>query len=235
MEHTCTDPDIPIIFEDSHILIIDKPHGLLSQEDQTGDPDVLALCKKYLKGQREGTGSVYLGLLHRLDRPVGGLMMLAKTSKAAESLSKQLRDRTIQKTYWTVVHGDPPANGVLTHYLLKDRNTNVVETVPASDKKGKQALLSFAKLEQAGDMNLLSVHLQTGRTHQIRVQLAEDGYPVWGDYKYGKQDQPDGRTIALRAVELAFQHPVSRDQVRFTLPPSPTEPWGRFSLDEHIK
>lgn len=229
MKYTQTNPDIPIVFEDNHLLVIDKPHNLLSQEDHTGDPDVLTLCKAYLKKEHNKSGNVYMGLVHRLDRPVGGLMLLAKTSKAAQRLSQQMRDRLIQKTYWAITHGKPPANGVLTHYLLKNRQTNVVETVSATNKHGKKAILSFSKLRETDDLNLLSVHLQTGRPHQIRVQLSAEGYPIWGDYKYGIQNKPDGRTIALRAVELVFEHPTTKEEMRFELPPPDAEPWKKFS------
>lgn len=229
MDYTETEPNIPIIFEDNHLLVISKPHNLLSQEDHTGDPDVLRLCKTYLKEKHGKTGNVYLGLVHRLDRPVGGLMLLAKTSKAAQRLSKQMRDRLIQKTYWTIVHGSSPANGVLTHYLLKNRQTNVVETVAPENREGKKAVLSFAKLQEADHLSLISVHLQTGRPHQIRVQLSAEGFPVWGDYKYGIQNKPDGRTIALRATELIFEHPTTKKEMRFELNPPDEEPWNRFT------
>lgn len=234
MGRTGTDPDIRIIFEDDHLLVIDKPHNVLSQEDHTGDPDVLSLCKMYLR-EKKMAGSVYLGLVHRLDRPVGGLMLLAKTSKAARNLAQQIRDRLMQKTYWAVTYGAPPPNGMLTHHLLKNRDTNVVETVPETNKKGKQAILSFAKLHQQDSLNLLSIHLQTGRPHQIRVQLSAEGYPIWGDYKYGKQQQPDGRTIALRAVELILKHPVSGEQIHLELPPPKEDPWNRFPNNEEIQ
>lgn len=229
MEHTDTDPDIPIVYEDRHLLVIDKPHNLLSQEDHTGDPDVLRLCKEYLDKKSSGTGGSFLGLVQRLDRPVGGLMVLAKNSGSAQVLSKQIRDRLVQKTYLAVVHGSPPANGVLTHYLLKDRQQNIVETVSGEHKKAKKAVLSFAKLREAGHLSLLSIHLQTGRPHQIRVQLSAEGYPIWGDYKYGIQNKPDGRTIALRASELIFKHPQTKREMRFELPPPEDNPWNQFS------
>lgn len=227
MKHTQTEPDIPIIFEDNHLLVIDKPHNLLSQADRTGDADALSLCRNYLKWKYNKSGDAYIGLVHRLDRPAGGLMLFAKTSKAAKRLSKQLRNRTIQKTYWAVVYGKPPENCFLTHYLLKNKDTNIVEAVTPGNPKAKKAVLSFQLLEPAGDLNLLSVHLQTGRPHQIRVQLSVEGYPIWGDYKYGIQ-QPDGRTMALKAVELVFDHPVSHEEMRFILPPPVTGPWTQF-------
>jgi 23S rRNA pseudouridine1911/1915/1917 synthase len=231
MSNTGTTPDIPIVYEDNHLLVIDKPHNILSQGDQTGDPDVLTLCKEYLKKKYNKSGNVYLGLVHRLDRPVGGLMLLAKTSKAAERLSRQLRHRTVQKVYWAVTIGHPPQNGLLTHYLIKDRSTNIVRTVPEGTKGAKDALLSFVRLQQIHDLSLLSVHLQTGRPHQIRVQLAADGYPVWGDQKYGFRQDSNGSNIALRAVELVFQHPVQKKEIRITLPPPPSEPWNKFNIE----
>ncbi len=227
MKQTQTDPNISIIYEDEHLLLIDKPAGLLSQEDHTGDMDVLTLCKQYLS--RSQNNNPYLGLIHRLDRPVGGLMLLAKSRNAAANLSKQIRNRTVQKTYWAITMGAPPRNGVLTHDLQKDRDANVVEVVTGNQQKGKRAELSFAKLEESDDLHLLSVHLQTGRPHQIRVQLAHEGYPIWGDYKYG-QNQPDGRTMALRAVELVFKHPNTNQHLHFELAPSNEYPWSQFSI-----
>lgn len=229
MNHTHTNPDIPIIFEDDHLLIINKPANVLSQADHTGDPDVLSLCKEYVGRSQKNT---YLGLVHRLDRPVGGLMLLAKTRKAADALSQQIRDRTMQKTYWTVTSGSPPQNGMLTHHLIKNRDSNIVEAVSGNQKKAKEAILSFAKLEEAEGLALLAIHLQTGRPHQIRVQLAQEGYPIWGDYKYGL-DQPDGRDMALCAVELVFDHPATNQQMRFELAPQNVEPWSRFAIATH--
>ncbi len=227
MLKTQTQPNIPIIFEDDSLLVINKPAGVLSQEDHTGDPDVLTLCKQYLS--RSANGTPYLGLVHRLDRPVGGLMVLAKNRNAAESLSQQIRDRLMQKTYWAITSGSPPQNGVLTHYLSKNRDTNIVEVVPGHLKKGKEAILSFARMQESSRLYLLSIHLQTGRPHQIRVQLAHEGYPIWGDYKYG-EDQSDGRAMALRAVELAFRHPKTEQPLQFELAPPSEHPWSQFDI-----
>lgn len=226
MSETHTEPNISIIFEDEHLLVIEKPVNVLSQADHTGDPNVLSLCKRYLSRSKNNP---FLGLVHRLDRPVGGLMMLAKSRSAADSLSQQMRDRTMQKTYWAVTAGAPPKNGMLTHYLEKDRDNNIVNTVDKNSRHGKEAILSFARLESAQELNLLSIHLQTGRPHQIRVQLAEEGYPIWGDYKYGL-NQPDGRDMALRAVELRFQHPRLEQELHFELAPANTAPWHHFSI-----
>ncbi|MFH5883836.1 RluA family pseudouridine synthase [Halalkalibaculum sp. DA3122] len=226
-KYTSTTPQIPIVFEDHHLLIIDKPHELLSQEDHTGDPDVVTLCKQYLKLESGSDSDPYLGLVHRLDRPVGGLMLLAKSSKAAGRLSDQLRDRTIQKTYHAIVQGTPPANGLLIHHLVKNRNRNRVRATASTNPESKKAVLSFQKQDQEDELALLAIHLQTGRPHQIRVQLAEEGYPVWGDYKYGIQ-QPEGRTMALRAVELRFEHPIHNKEVHVALPFPGHSPWSQF-------
>lgn len=225
MKHTHTEPDIPIVYEDDHVLVINKPVNVLSQKDRTGDPDVVSACKSYL--QQSGSSSSYLGLIHRLDRPVGGLMLLAKTRAAANQLSQQMRDNFIQKTYWAVITGKAPQNGVLTHYLVKNERSNIVKAVSEDQKKAKRALLSFSKLDEAGSLQLLAIHLQTGRPHQIRVQLATEGYPIWGDYKYGL-NQPDGREMALKAVELIFNHPIEKKEMRFKWPPDDVEPWNLF-------
>ncbi len=227
MKHTQTNPDIPILFEDDHLMVISKPVNVLAQADHTGDADVLSLCKEYLT--KSNSGNNYLGLIHRLDRPVGGLMLLAKNSRAAKILSQQISDRTIQKTYLAVTSGEPPQNSVLTHYLIKDREKNIVKVVHGDQRDSKQAILSFSLMERTDSLNLLSVHLHSGRPHQIRVQLSTEGYPVWGDYKYGP-DQPDGRNIALRAVELIFVHPDTDEEVKFELAPPNREPWCRFNI-----
>lgn len=231
MKRTGTDPDIPILFEDAHLLVVEKPQGLLSQADHTGDPDLLSLCKEYLRDSG-GSRDPFLGLLHRLDRPVGGLMMLAKTRKAADSLSRQMRDRQVRKTYRAAVFGETPVNGVLTHYLEKDRSRNVVTALPSPSPGSRKAVLSYARLaESSGEsdlLTLLSVHLQTGRPHQIRVQFAAEGHPVWGDYKYGPDGQPEGREMALHAHELGFRHPASGKELQFTSPLPSREPWTRY-------
>jgi len=231
MKRTGTDPDIPIIFEDDHLLVIDKPHGLLSQEDRTGDPNVLSLCKDYLSRVQDGKATPYLGLLHRLDRPVGGLMILARNHDAARKLNRQFRDQTLQKNYITIAEGKTPVNGVWIHHLAKDHDKNVVHTVDKDKPGSKKAVLSYQQLSVRRNLSLLSIHLQTGRPHQIRVQLAAEGYPVWGDYKYGSPGQPQGRTVALRSYEMSFVHPSTgnRMSLRTTIPN--TEPWNYFEFE----
>ncbi len=227
MKSTRTNPDIEIIYEDNHLLVVSKPVGLLSQEDHTGDPDILTLCKEYIKKDQNKPGNVFLGLLHRLDRPVSGVMMFAKTSKAASRISEQIRQRSIKKKYLAVVEGNPPPNGYLTHHLLKDEKTNTVQVVNQNVKGAQDAKLMFQSLETSNNLHLLEVTLITGRPHQIRVQLSAEGYPIWGDYKYGKSKQS---TPALHAYSLEIQHPTLKKQMFFSANTPEIFPWSEFNL-----
>lgn len=227
MKTTRTNPEIEIIFEDNHLLVVNKPAGLLSQEDHTGDPDILTLCREYIKKEYKKPGNVFLGLLHRLDRPVSGVMMLAKTSKAASRISEQIRRRTIKKKYLAVVTGNPPPNGYLTHYLLKDEKTNTVRVVEPNIKHAQDAKLMFQRVETVGDLHLLKVSLITGRPHQIRVQLSEEGYPILGDQKYGESNRS---TPALHAFSLELEHPTLKKEIIFSAKPPQINPWSKFSI-----
>lgn len=228
MNRTETDPDIGILYEDNHILAISKPKGLLSQEDHTGAPDVLTLCKAYLKKRYQKTGNVYLGLVHRLDRPVSGVMILAKTSKAASRISEQIRKRTLKKRYLAIVEGDPGQQGVLTHYLIKNQKDNRVQSVSPETAHSKKAELIYRTLATRQGYSLVEVTLITGRAHQIRVQFAEKGHPLWGDHKYGKGRNRD---LALHAYQYELTHPTLKKilRIRSTLPE--TDPWSRFKID----
>lgn len=226
MQFTGTDPDIPILFEDNHLLVIHKPAGLLSQEDHTGRPDALNLCKAYIKKQYDKPGNVFLGLLHRLDRPVSGVMVFAKTSKAASRISEQIRSRKVRKRYRAVVLGDPPPNGVLEHHLVKDEAKNIVTVVDRTTRKSKLAKLSFNTLSANNNLSLVDVNLETGRAHQIRVQFAEIGLPIWGDKRYGKEEESG--SIALHAHSIKLEHPTLKEKMTFTAELPDTIPWTGF-------
>ncbi len=228
MDTTQTSPNIPIIYEDNHLLVIDKPAGVLSQEDHTGDPDVLNLCKQYIKKKYNKPGDVFLGLVHRLDRPVSGVMVLARTSKAASRLSYQIRKRTIQKTYWALVHGKSPVYGELVHFLEKDNRTNTVKAYDSPKKGAKESRLKFITLKQNDRYSVVEVDLITGRPHQIRVQFAKEGNPLWGDHKYGPQNEGQGKDIALRAVKLEIEHPTKKELMILKAPAPAGFPWNVF-------
>lgn len=225
---TGTKPNIPIIYEDNHLLVIDKPAGVLSQEDHTGDPDVLNLCKAYIKKKYNKPGDVFLGLVHRLDRPVSGVMVLARTSKAASRLSYQIRKRTINKTYWALVKGQAPVYGELVHFLEKDNRTNTVKAYNSPKGKAKESRLKFISVRQNANHSVIEVDLITGRPHQIRVQFAKEGFPLWGDHKYGNPDQGKGEDIALRAVKLELEHPTKKELMTFKAPKPTGKPWDMF-------
>lgn len=225
---TGTRPNIPVLYEDNHLLVIDKPAGVLSQEDRTGKPDVLTLCKKYIKKKYNKPGDVFLGLVHRLDQPVSGVMVLARTSKAASRLSEQIRKRDIGKTYWAIVHGMTPIQGDYRHFLAKDRNTNTVKAFASKKGKAKESRLKFTTLKQNAHYSLVEVELITGRPHQIRVQMAKEGFPLWGDYKYGDPNEGAGKDIALRAVKLEIDHPTKKEKMVFDAPIPSGAPWNFF-------
>lgn len=227
MKFTGTRPDIPILFEDNHLLVVHKPAGVLSQEDHTGRPDLLNLCKSYIKKEYNKPGNVFLGLLHRLDRPVSGVMVFAKTSKAASRVSEQIRARKVKKSYLAVLDGDPPPNGVLEDHLLKNHKTNRATVVPSPRKKSKLAKLSFNTIDKVDGMALVAVHLETGRAHQIRVQFAHIDAPVHGDKRYGKESSVP---IALHAHRFRLEHPTLKKEMEFEAPLPDQDPWTTFSL-----
>lgn len=203
---------INVIYEDNHLLVVEKPINIPTQEDNTKDKDLLTILKKYIKEKYNKPGNVYLGLVHRLDRPVGGIMVFARTSKAASRLSEQVRNKTFKKTYNAVVIGDIENTGKLKDNLLKDEKRNIVKV----DKNGKEAILNFKKLNYKNNMSLVEINLKTGRSHQIRVQMAHHGYPLFGDQKYNKTAKV-GEQIALFAKKIEFIHPTTNELLTFEL------------------
>jgi 23S rRNA pseudouridine1911/1915/1917 synthase len=217
-----------IIFEDNHILVVVKPENIPVQEDSSGDKDFLTLLKEDIKERFNKPGNVYLALLHRLDRPVGGIMLFAKTSKAAPRHSEQFRKNTVHKRYKAVVHGKPQRGEIeLEDYLYKDRERNVVSVVSRDTIGAKIAKLTFHKEKTNHSLSLLTVTLVTGRSHQIRVQLANMDYQIVGDQKYGNMKE-HGQQIALWAYSLSFEHPTTHEQLSFTANPPDFEPWSFF-------
>jgi len=212
-----------ILYEDNHLLVVEKPINVPVQGDASGDLDLLRMAKGYVKEKYQKAGEVFLGLVHRLDRPVGGVMVFARTSKAAARLTAQFKARQVKKRYVAIVDGDPPAAAVLTDCLLKDERTNTTVVVPEG---GKQAELRFQTLARNGGQSLLDIQPDTGRPHQIRVQLAHAGLPIHGDMRYHPQAKP-GTQIRLWAYALTLSHPTQGEKMTFfsrpdwQKPPSP--------------
>ena len=221
-----------IIYEDNHVIVVIKPHNVSVQEDDSKDPDMLTIIKDFLKKRDNKPGNVFLGLVHRLDRPTGGVMVFAKTSKAASRLSKELKDKQLRKHYLCVVNGKPQlANNRLVTYLKKDEKTNTVKIAPKLEEGSKEAILEYSVLETKSKYSLIDVDLITGRSHQIRVQMsAQINCPIFGDFKYG--DKEHGGNLALWAYELTFTHPTTKENMRFTVAPDYNNP--AFKLFEDV-
>jgi 23S rRNA pseudouridine1911/1915/1917 synthase len=218
-----------IIYEDNHIIVVEKPVNILSQADHTQDEDMLSLIKEYLKTTYNKPGNVFLGLVHRLDRMVGGIMVFAKTSKAASRLSEQVRTHQVKKNYLAVVHGNTPKEGCLKDYLLKNTDTNMVKVVSSNTSGSKFAELNYRQIDFKDSFSLVQIELITGRSHQIRVQFSNLGHPLYGDKRYGKEN--DKGDIALYAYELSFNHPTTKDNLVFKHLPSKF-PFNKFQLND---
>lgn len=216
---------LEILYEDNHIIVVVKPSNVLSQGDITGDNDMLSMIKEYIKKKYDKKGNVYLGLVHRLDRPVSGVMVFAKSSKAASRLSDQIRTHVFKKRYLAVVNGiDIDDSGEFVDYLVKDDDysSRVVDK-----KNGKYCKLMYTVLERNEKLNLalVDIALETGRHHQIRVQFAHHGHSLYGDQRYGKRDS---NQIALHAYSISFLHPISKTEVCFSKMPEKIGIWCQF-------
>ena len=215
-----------IIYEDNHIIVVEKPVNIPSQGDKTGDIDMLTLIKQYIKEKYNKPGDVYLGLVHRLDRPLGGVMVFAKTSKAASRLSEQVRTKEFKKKYIVVINGRmEEQRGTLQDYLLKNEKVNMSRVVKEGTKNSKLANLEYEVLKYNSeiDLSVLKIYLHTGRHHQIRVQLSSRNHSIYGDQKYGGRGH--GKQIALWAYELKFIHPTTKERMTFKVLPKINGTW----------
>ena len=219
--------NLKILFEDNHIIVVEKTPNIPSQSDKTGDIDILTLVKQYIKEKYNKPGNVYLGLVHRLDRPVGGIMIFAKTSKAASRLSDEVREKVFKKKYLAVVDGKiEKTKGSLENYLYKDERNNMSKVVNKDKKNAKLAKLDYEVLffDEVKNLSLLKINLHTGRHHQIRVQLSNFGHSIFGDQKYGTRGT--GKQIALWAYELTIMHPITKEEMTFIDLPEKVGTWS---------
>ena len=222
-------PPMNVLYEDNHIIIINKAAGEIVQGDNTGDKSLCDTMKQYIKEKYAKPGNVFIGLPHRLDRPVSGVVVFAKTSKALERLNGMFRDGNVKKIYWAITKGKPlKAEGEISSWILRNEKMNKSFSYPKEVKGSKHALLSYTLKAASQNYNLIEVELKTGRHHQIRCQLASIGCPIKGDLKYGAQrSNPDG-SISLHARYIEFIHPVSKQLIQVTAPVPADRLWQNF-------
>jgi 23S rRNA pseudouridine1911/1915/1917 synthase len=221
--------DHHLVYEDNHLLVINKPAGILVQGDETGDKPLSELAKDYLREKYQKPGNVFMGVVHRLDRPVSGLVLLAKTSKALTRMNELFRNDKIQKTYLAITQQKTPkATDQLVHWLVKDESRNVTKAYATNQKKGLRSELSYQLLGQHQEYYLLQVNPVTGRPHQIRVQLASQGCPLLGDLKYGARTPLPDKSIGLHAWQLQFEHPTQKTIICLTAPLPEKLIWLQF-------
>ena len=222
--------DLKILYEDNHIIVVVKKPGIPTQEDKTGDKDMLTIVKEYIKVKYNKPGNVYLGLVHRLDRMVGGVMVFAKTSKAASRISEYIRQKNVKKRYLAVVNGTLPVSDQkveLRNYLVKNERLNMSRVVDSTTKGSKEAVLEYKVLKNftynGKDYSLVDIDLHTGRHHQIRLQFAHIGHPLYGDIKYGQKVNKVGQNLALFSYYLSFFHPTKDEYLEFEFKPNELE------------
>ena len=221
-----------VLFEDNHVVVAIKPPNLLTQADDTGDENLLDQVKNYIKEKYEKPGEAFIGLVHRMDRPVGGLLCFARTSKAAARLSEQVRVHELNRQYVCIVEGEAPDQFTYVDYLAKDVEKNMVTVVPAYRKLetgAKEAILHGRTIARRDGLSLVAIQLETGRAHQIRVQMQHAGFPLWGDNRYGNGKR--GQQIALWGFRLSFAHPITKEQMLFIAPTPEEKPWLWFERE----
>lgn len=219
-----------VLYEDNHLIVAVKPQNIPTQADSSGDVDFLSHIKQYVQVKYHKPGAAYIGMVHRLDRPAGGVMVFARTSKAAARLSDQMKKGIFQKQYFAVVQGDIPQSQELVHYLRKDRQMNTTKVVNEDTPGAKRAALSYRTEQEQNGMKLVEVNLQTGRSHQIRVQMSRIAAPLVGDYRYGGAKNG---TLCLWSYLVGFEHPTTKENLIFTCLPPDEHPWKLFEFGKY--
>ena len=237
MHYNGTQYPFDVVYEDNHLIVVNKEAGLLVQGDKTGDKSLPDYIKQYIKEKDNKPGAVFCGVIHRIDRPVSGLVVLAKTSKALERMNKLVRTRDFHKTYWAIVKKCPyPKEGKLIHWLRKDTVKNTTTAFEEDPGDAKKSELTYTAIGKLNDHWLTEIRPITGRPHQIRVQLAKIGCPIRGDVRYGfKKLNPDRKSINLHAKELHFIHPVKKESMHFKAPLPNDDFWQQFGTLDTIK
>ncbi|MCR4661791.1 MAG: RluA family pseudouridine synthase, partial [Clostridia bacterium] len=237
MDDFKTIEDLIVLYEDNHIIVVLKPQNVPTCPDESGNLDLFSVVKEYIRVKYNKPGNVFLGLVHRLDRPTGGVMVFAKTSKAAARLSDSIRLGEFKKMYYCITYGKITyKHGEnITNYLLKDEKNNIVTVVPMATTGAKIAVLDYDVLETKEPYSLVAVHLKTGRAHQIRVQLKTLGFPILGDEKYNPDCPTKIPNLALWAVQIKFPHPTTRETMVFRIyPPTEDIPWNSFDVSKFL-
>ena len=216
--------NLEVLYEDNHIIIVNKKAGDITQGDKTGDKPLSDIVKEYIKEKYNKPGNVFIGTVHRLDRPTSGIVIFARTSKALERLNKMLREKTIKKTYWALVKNQPvKTSKTLINFLKKDTKKNKSFVYKKEIEGSKKAILHYKIIKKLENYSLLEIDLETGRHHQIRTQLSHIGSPIKGDLKYGFNRSNKDGSISLHARKIAFIHPVSKEQIS-VVAPTPKDP-----------
>ncbi|MFO7610967.1 MAG: RNA pseudouridine synthase [Clostridia bacterium] len=216
-----------ILYEDNHIIAVEKPPGIPTMPDKSSDQSMLDMVRFYIKEKYMKPGDVFIGLVHRLDRSTGGAMVFARTTKGASRLSKQIREKQFKKTYLAVVEGIvPDKKGKLRNFVSKDRQINKSKVVESAGDEAKEAVLNYRVISETGNLSLVEVKLETGRHHQIRVQFSNIGHPLWGDMKYGAAT---GRGLGLWSYSVQFKKAVGDEEIVIVSEPDYcSEPWSLF-------
>lgn len=227
---------LTVLYEDNQIIVVIKPQNVPTQSDDSKDVDMLSMVKAYVKEKYNKEGEAFIGLVHRLDRPTGGVMVFARNSKSAKRLTEQFQAHTTEKIYYAVTNGVVKyKKDTLINYLEKNEKENIVKVVPMGVSGAKKAELVYEELENNGKESLLKIQILTGRSHQIRVQMANIGFPLYGDGKYGKDKNKATKNLGLWAGKLSFIHPVTKEKMVFiAMPDTSSLPWKKFNMEKYF-